>query len=195
MGGKSSSSSATTSTTVTQDNRVAAADNAVAVGSQGQLDQSISGVNLSDSSDRSTVVNNIEVADGLTEAASDVARYGVQGVEALLGAFEVQGKQNADTLREVFGKSIGFASDTTGTAFEFLGGIAGEQYEFADDVLVSLTQGVQSAQDKSYGFAGNVLSGYEESRLEESERKFNQIVTAAIILGVAGLVAWAVVKG
>jgi hypothetical protein len=193
MGGKSSSSSATTSQTVTQDNRVAAADSAVAVGSGGQLDQSIQGVELNDSSNRST--NNIITADGAFDVADSAIWAGVQGTESVLDAFTTSNKQNQDTLREVFGKSIDFAGDTTSTGFDFLGGIAGEQYEFADDVLMSLTQGVDSAQEKSYGFAGNVLQGYEESRLEESERKFNQIVTAAIILGVAGLVAWAVVKG
>jgi hypothetical protein len=185
MGGKSSSSSSTSSTTVTQDNRVAAADSGVAVGQDGYYDGSTGDVN----------VTNVETAEGLTDAAESIVGSGIIGVQSLIDGLNAGGKQTQDTLREVFGETIDFAGDVSADSFEFLGGITGEQYELVDGVLTEAFAGIDRSQDQGYDFSSRVLEGYEESRLESSERKFNQIVTAGVIVAVVGLIAWAVVRG
>ncbi|MEQ8585938.1 MAG: hypothetical protein RLO01_01850 [Thalassobaculaceae bacterium] len=191
MGGSRSSSSASTSTnTITNDYRVAAADNGIAIGREGTLDTSTSLSDQASINYTTTTTDNGATAAALAAnaAAAAEARRTTEAALAVLG----------ETTRQ----SFDFAGGVSADGFDLAGSVAGESFEAVDAALAGLLAGQETienasiqANESAFGFAGSVLAGYERASLEESERNFRQVMVAAMVLGGLAIVAWAYVKG
>lgn len=205
MGGsKSSSSSSTSNYTNQQDNRVAASDYGIALGYGAELDSS---TNL----DGGSSINYFtEVTDGgAFDFGTAVSNNNTAATIAALNSNTAA----ADAARRTTEAALGVLGDSVRAGYDFAGGVSadgfnlasavtGESFEFADASLEGLLAGQEilkeatnQANETAFGFAGNVLAGYEKASLEESERNFRQVMVAAMVLGGLAIVAWAYVKG
>lgn len=159
-GGKSSSSNKTTTVTNQEDNRAAATDNALALSKNTLTNASVN-----------YTVNSLD-----TQLAALAAMEAGDTVRKAL-----------DTNRAVTDRAFLSSERVTGDAFDFSSDVSDDALGLVKDTtfkafdLVS-TRG-KDLQDSAFGFAGNVLAGYEEAKKDESERNFQMIIQASMVLG------------
>ena len=182
MGSKSSSSSSSTSVTNQADNRVAATDEAVALGAGASLDASTKFAGSP------ITVTNSSADEGIAEQWSKALATGLREAgETSRAAIQ--------SNRDVSGQGLTLAGAVADDGFDITRSVVQILADTAAEVVDTVDEAARSNSAQSYSFAGRVLEGYEDARLSEAERKFNQIMTAALTLGIAGVVAWAYVKG
>lgn len=180
MGGsKSSSSNQTTTVTTQEDNRVAGTDNAIVAGKGATIDLST------------------DVGGGIS-----IIEQNANGAAELAAFAEVASREAGETSREAIKsnrevslKGLGLAGDVSDDAFDF----ADKNTEQVIGALIGAGELIDETGDQSreqgFGFARDVLAGYEDARLNETERNFERITQGLMVVGVVGIAAWAFVKG
>ena len=136
-----------------------------------------------------------------TSSDADIAAA-LSGAAASISADA--GKTNRAALDANKAVSLGglnLARDVSDDSFDFAGEVSDDSFGFAKGALDTLATafGVVQAdasdsREDGFEFAGQALDGFIDNQLEEGERQFNRLMTVGLVLGVAGIAAWAIVR-
>jgi len=162
-GGGSKSSNETRNETNQFDNRVAATDDAIAIGAQGTYDRSVG---------RDVIFQSVD--PGLSDFAKVAASETGETSRAAISSMSKAITESFGFGKDVVDSSLGLVEETTGDAFDIV-----------EDASIRFGELGKSTTEAGFGFATNVLAGYEEARKDETERNFQMLIQAGMVIGVA----------
>lgn len=194
---KSSSNVENTTTTFTEntavDSRIAATDQAVVVGDNGQFR-----VTTNSRSDSVTVGDGNYVGPGGTlnlldggaiKMAEDAARIAADAARVSAEASARAAKETTDALRGGFQSSLAAVGDVTADAFKYGAELADTSFGFGDRALTAITNVVKDAQTRSGEVVNTALSSMLDANKSEEERAFSNITTMVKWIAVAAALA------